>query len=242
MEKAEKVKRRGAPKASSHNTLAQRVNGLISNGLGDSAWRIFYYAHSMFRQPRNPIPTQQGIGMWPSGDEWWTFYAHFEPPLFKDHYARRGLSWPAVNAGYPEGANVVNPICKFTFGHRIYKGYWWGSIGLWSEGNNFSGHLIGTSPGLYTNSHFWNQAKTQRGAMYVSAKTDTSINASIRACVNTGIPRSAANRIVERRINVSSSLFSVARRPYDQILSQGLPYQLYAPAVVKGFKIWKQGT
>ena len=185
MEKAEKVKRRKSPKASSHNRLAQRVNGLISSGVGDSAWRIFYYAHSMFRQPRNPVPTWGGIGMWPSGDEWWTFYAHFELPLFKDGVARVGLSWPVVNAGHPEGANVVNPICKFTFGHRIYKGYWWGAIGLWSEGNNFSSHLIGVSPGLYTNSHFWNQAKTQRGAMFISGKSDAEISAKIRACVNT---------------------------------------------------------
>ena len=243
MEKAKKVRVGATPKASSHNELAERVNDLISSGAGDPAWRIFYYAHSMFRQPRNPhVGIFNALGMWPSGDEWWTFFAHFELPLFKDGYARVGQSWPQVPAGYPEGANVVNPICKFTFGHRIYKGFWWGAIGLWSEGNNFGTHLIGVSPGLYTNSHFWNQAKTQRGAMFISGKDNGQISSSIRACVNARIPRSAANRIVERRINVSSSVFAVARRPYDQILSQGLLYQLYAPAVVKGYKIWKSGT
>ena len=243
MEKAKKVRVGSTPKASSHNRLADRVNDLISSGAGDPAWRIFYYAHSMFRQPRNPhVGIFNALGMWPSGDEWWTFFAHYELPLFKDGYARVGQSWPQVPAGYPEGANVVNPICKFTFGHRIYKGFWWGAIGLWSEGNNFGTHLIGVSPGLYTNSHFWNQAKTQRGAMFISGKSNAQISSSIRDCVNARIPRSAANRIVERRINVSSSVFAVARRPYDQILSQGLLYQLYAPAVVKGFKIWKRGT
>jgi hypothetical protein len=237
IKKANKVKATQTPEAASHNRLAERVNDLISVGMGDPAWRIFYYAHSMFRQPRNPIQQWGGIGMWPSGDEWWTFYAHLELPIFKNR-----LSWPEVLAGYPEGANVVNPICKFAFGHRIYKGFWWGSIGLWAEGNTFDPAIIGTSPGVYTNNHFWKQAQNQRGALYISGKTDGRIRSSINACVKKGIPRSAANRIVERRINVSSSIFATARKPYDQILSQGLLYQLYAPAVVKGYKIWKKNV
>ena len=233
--KANKVKATQTPQASSHNRLAERVNALIQVGMGDAAWRIFYYAHSMFRQPRNPIQQWGGIGMWPSGDEWWTFYSHLELPIFKNR-----LSWPEVLAGYPEGANVVNPICKFAFGHRIYKGFWWGSVGLWAEGNTFDPVSAGTSPGVYTNNHFWKQAQNQRGALYISDKKDSQIKASINACVKKGIPRSAANRIVERRINVSSSVFATARKPYDQILSQGILYQLYAPAVVRGYKIWKK--
>ena len=251
MEKAQKVhatkqnnKERRTPRASSHNYLADRVNTLLSSGAGDAAWRIFYYAHSMFRQPRLP----QGVGLliqlgvWPSGDEWWNFYAHFEPPSFKRDIANRGISWPQTLAGYPEGANVINPMCKFAFGHKIYKGFWWGAIGLWAEGNNFNPRLVGTSPGVYRNSHFWRQAQTQRGAIYFSNKTDEQIKNNISKCVDLGIPRSAANRVCERRTNISTSVHAVGARPWNQILSQGVLYQLYAPAVVKGFKIWKRGV
>jgi hypothetical protein len=54
-----------------HNALAEAFNTRILSGLGDCAWRIFYYAYSTFRGVRNPDGDA-----YPAQDEWFKFYGY----------------------------------------------------------------------------------------------------------------------------------------------------------------------
>lgn len=126
---SKKVRIGYSPRHSEHNSLAAAFNSRILSGLGDCAWRIFYYAYSTFRGVRNPQDTN-----FPAQDEWFTFYANIEPKM---SYGR--ISWPEGSAGDPEGANVANPFLAWIFGNagrvtapngekdKTYKeihGYW----------------------------------------------------------------------------------------------------------------------
>jgi len=104
---SKKVKIGHRPSHLEHNSLAVAFNSRILSGLGDCAWRIFYYAYSTFRGVRNPQDTN-----FPAQDEWFTFYANIEPKM---GYGR--ISWPESPAGYPEGANVANPFLAWIFGN-----------------------------------------------------------------------------------------------------------------------------
>ena len=102
-----KVKIGVRPGHSEHNSLADAFNNRILSGLGDCAWRIFYYAYSTFRGLRNPNGDQ-----YPAQDEWFKFYANIEPKM---SYGK--FSWPETPAGYPEGANTANPFMAWIFGN-----------------------------------------------------------------------------------------------------------------------------
>ncbi|MDB4664751.1 hypothetical protein OAE97_00215 [Verrucomicrobia bacterium] len=105
--KAFKVTKKTNTLSEQHNALAEAFNSRILSGIGDCAWRIFYYAYSTFRGLRNP----NGNNYAPQ-DEWFKFYAYMEP---KSTYGRFG--WPQAPAGEPEGANTGNPFMAWIFGN-----------------------------------------------------------------------------------------------------------------------------
>ena len=106
--KAVKVKVNQVPNHEYHNLLASSFNTKILSGLGDCAWRIFYYAYSMFRGVRNPQDNN-----YPAQDEWFKFYGYLEP---KSIYGKFG--WPESFAGEAAGANVANPFMAWIFGNN----------------------------------------------------------------------------------------------------------------------------
>jgi hypothetical protein len=80
--KAFKVTKNTKTLSEQHNALAEAFNSRILSGIGDCAWRIFYYAYSTFRGLRNPNGND-----YPPQDEWFKFYAYMEP---KSTYGRFG--------------------------------------------------------------------------------------------------------------------------------------------------------
>jgi len=106
--KALKVKINTATHAYHHNLLAKAFNDRILSGAGDCAWRIFYYAYSIFRGIRNPQDTN-----FPAQDEWFKFYAYLEPKMMFGKFG-----WPQAQAGEAEGANVANPFMAWIFGNN----------------------------------------------------------------------------------------------------------------------------
>ncbi len=104
---ATKVKIGSKPNHSEHNSLARAFNARILSGIGDCAWRIFYYAFSTFRGVRNPNGTNYA-----QEDEWFKFYGNIEPKM---SFGKFG--WPETLAGQPEGANVANPFMAWIFGN-----------------------------------------------------------------------------------------------------------------------------
>ena len=101
------------PNHKEHNSLAKAFNSRILSGLGDCAWRIFYYAFSTLRGIRNP-----NMGNYPQEDEWFKFYGNIEPKMSNGKF-----SWPETPAGSPEGINVSNPFAAWVFGNsrRVRK-------------------------------------------------------------------------------------------------------------------------
>lgn len=106
--KAIKVKINTTPNYQIHNILAYAFNQKITSGLGDCAWRIFYYAYSMFRGLRNPQDNN-----YPAQDEWFKFYAYLEPKA-----ADGKFGWPEAPAGEATGPNVANPFMAWIFGNN----------------------------------------------------------------------------------------------------------------------------
>lgn len=91
--------------SSQWNQLAKAVNDRLKHGVADCSWRLWWYAHSVFRGIRRPDAS--GFN-WPAEDEWWKFYSHIK--------ADAGMPWPETDPGDPEGINLGNPIGAFVFG------------------------------------------------------------------------------------------------------------------------------
>lgn len=106
--KAKKVAVNKATSHYDHNRLAQAINEKIMSGVGDCAWRIFYYAYSTFRGVRNPQDSS-----FPAQDEWFKFYANLEPKMTWGKFG-----WPEVQAGEAQGANIANPFMAWIFGNK----------------------------------------------------------------------------------------------------------------------------
>jgi hypothetical protein len=52
-----------------YNDLARAINDRLEHGVADPSWRLFWYAHSVFRTIR------QGDGRkYPADDEWWCWW------------------------------------------------------------------------------------------------------------------------------------------------------------------------
>ena len=144
-----------------YNKLALAFNDRLKNGVADPSWRLFWYAHSLFRGMRNPDASGNN---WAAEDEWWKFYAHI--PKDSD------VLWPAVGPGLPEGINVANPMGAFIYGREPDIS---AEDGRLNSNGTFDGAESTTNPPyglpLYydgapptTNEDFWELAKHQRGA------------------------------------------------------------------------------
>ena len=166
--KALKVKINQVPNHESHNLLASSFNTKIMSGLGDCAWRIFYYAYSMFRGVRNPQDNN-----YPAQDEWFKFYGYLEP---KSIYGKFG--WPESFAGEAAGANVANPFMAWIFGNNTRTRKADGTVddtkdrifGYWSEPIRLGGLEIqapGKMPTKISGSPelnlVWSDSQLQRG-------------------------------------------------------------------------------
>lgn len=172
--KAFKVTKNTKTLSEQHNALAEAFNSRILSGIGDCAWRIFYYAYSTFRGLRNPNGND-----YPPQDEWFKFYAYMEP---KSTYGRFG--WPQAPAGEPEGANTSNPFMAWIFGNdsrvrqtngerdltqdRIH-GFWSEAVRLGGLELNFPGNAYSANnPLKYPWGHpllaqVWYDSQYQRG-------------------------------------------------------------------------------
>ena len=100
------------PKASDHNRLARQVNRRLVSGGPATVWSIFSYADSIFTNMRNSATPGIPLGVNPPEDEWWKIYAYIEHPTAETGEG----NWPLVPAGFPEGANVMNPVNAYIFG------------------------------------------------------------------------------------------------------------------------------
>ena len=98
-----------------HNYLANQFNLRLKTPGPSCAWSIFYYANSIFTNMRNMAGnnlTPALMGRRPPEDEWWKIYAYIEHPTAETGEG----NWPLVPAGFPEGANVMNPVNAYIFG------------------------------------------------------------------------------------------------------------------------------
>jgi len=163
--KAEKVWPGKRLSSRDYNKLALAFNDRLKQGVADPSWRLFWYAHSLFRGMRNPDAAGNN---WAAEDEWWKFYSHI--PKDSD------LRWPEAGPGLPEGINVANPMGAFIYGREPEIE---AEDGRLNANGRFDGAESTTDPPtgvpLYlvvggsitaptTNEHYWTLAKHQRGA------------------------------------------------------------------------------
>ena len=119
--------------AEKYNKLARAFNDRLSYGIGDTTWRIFFYAHSMFRSMVLPKfdsgdkwAAKAGINVVEPEDGWWKVYSHIipEPAMFdedgykdKDRNDTHMFAWPKDNvANKFGGPNPSNHLVSYIFG------------------------------------------------------------------------------------------------------------------------------
>src|ERR1041385_2551360 len=84
--------------------IAAAFNDRLRSGLGDPTFRLIYYWLSLFRQARNPDET--GF-LFPALAEFFTAgYQMLNP---------QDGSWPTIDPGTPEGANLACQIMAYVF-------------------------------------------------------------------------------------------------------------------------------
>jgi len=126
-------------------SLAQAVNTRLTSGVGDMAYRIGFYLHSLFRKMRN----DEGTLATPEA-EFWTFYQALRP---------EDAEWPAAEPGEATGANLANPLNQFVFGSEALNLD--GERGRLGNVNT----ILGLPPGQEaTAADYWQLGKDQRGA------------------------------------------------------------------------------
>ena len=170
-----------------YNKLALAFNDRLKNGVADPSWRLFWYAHSLFRGMRNPDSSGHN---WAAEDEWWKFYSHI--PKDSD------VLWPATGPGMPEGINVANPMGAFIYGREpnieAEDGRLNGSgtfDGAESTTNPPTGLPLylsvgGTPTAPSSNSDYWTLAKHQRGAWNPSLGRNFTTAVAIKAAQEHG--------------------------------------------------------
>lgn len=221
--KAIKVKINETTSYRKHNLLANSFNVKIITGVGDCAWRIFYYAYSMFRGLRNPQDTN-----YPAQDEWFKFYAHLEPKMT---YGKFG--WPEAPAGEAEGPNVANPFMAWIFGNNSKVTKADGTKdetkdrihGFWSEPIRLGGLEMNpprTMPkkirGDINLQYVWNDSQFQRGcAAFIS-------NFKY-------LPRNALQTSQKELPLFSLGIFAAARRHLRYVMETA-SMGVYAPSYV----------
>ena len=155
-------KKKKCPLHTHHNALADEANKRLSEAGPDTAWRIFYYADSIFTGMRNTATPMMPLGVNPPEDEWWKIYMGIEYPTASTGEG----NWPLTLAGTPEGANVMNPLNAYIFGRVTSenKQYNMGVQGPWAEGNIFDG-AVESARSTLSNRNYFESSFRQRGAV-----------------------------------------------------------------------------
>lgn len=129
--------------SAAYNRLAMAFNDRLKAGVGDPVWRLFWYAHSLFRGIRKPSGT-----LTPPEDEWWKIYQHITQAS--------GITWPTASPGAAAGVNTVNPMGAFVFGRT-------GTIDAEDERLDDIPEY-NSAPG--GNEDYWTFGKNQRGLVH----------------------------------------------------------------------------
>ena len=219
------------PNHKSHNILANECNKRLAQAGPDTAWRIFYYADSIFLGMRNTATPQQPLGINPPEDEWWKIYMCIEHPTAS---TGRG-NWPLSAAGTPQGANVMNPLNAYIFGRvtsENKKLYMEGTgLGPWAEGNIFDGGVVQPSRVL-SNRDYFESSFMQRGAIVNNSNTDYSKSKQTKR-------DKADHKYMPLKYDptfTSNGLFNAGRQGdrYWNEYASNTVYMRYAPAVYSG--------
>lgn len=207
----------------SHNLLASAINERILSGIGDCAWRIFYYAYSTFRGVRNPQDSA-----FPAQDEWFKFYANLEPKMTWGKFG-----WPEVQAGEAQGANIANPFMAWIFGNKDRTTKADGTIdntkdgihGYWSEPIRLAGLEIAMPSKMPSNisgdpnlNVVWYDCQLQRGCAAFIPKYKY-------------LQRNALTTSEKELSLVSLGICSAARR-HLKYVTEALSMGRYAPSYV----------
>ena len=170
---AQSVKKGQAITSTQYNALAQAFNDRLKAGAGDPSWRIFWYAHSLVRNLRNPQRgAVEGADNWPADDEWWKLYSHIENNNTCGETTGSAYHWPLAEPGEESGINVGSPLGAFIYGvEKAEKSIWSEperltySVG---DGNPYFGKAAPLILAAGTNEQSaikasWDIAKNQRG-------------------------------------------------------------------------------
>jgi len=150
-----------------YNDLARSINDRLEHGVADPSWRLFWYAHSVFRTLR------QGDGQkYPADDEWWSHWSHITP--------ERGKDWPEIgmDPGLVGGVHPLNPFGAFVFGSE--------NLNIYQESDRINYDTQEKTgidliiPGTGSDRDLWELAAKQRGATDTTG-TDISVANAIQA-------------------------------------------------------------
>lgn len=224
--KAFKVTKNTNTLSEQHNALAEAFNSRILSGIGDCAWRIFYYAYSTFRGLRNP----NGNNYAPQ-DEWFKFYAYMEP---KSTYGRFG--WPQAPAGEPEGANTSNPFLAWIFGNnsRIKQSNGTRDLtedrihGFWSE----AVRLGGLERYLPTENNRITLTKPMGNPLLAQVWYDSEFQRGSCAFVQNYKYLDGINEVQTKELQLVSHGISAAARRHLRYVMEAISMGRYAPSYV----------
>jgi hypothetical protein len=150
-----------------YNDLARAINDRLEHGVADPSWRLFWYAHSVFRTIR------QGDGRkYPADDEWWSHWSHITP--------ERGKDWPEIgmDPGLVGGVHPLNPFGSFVFGSENLNIYQESDRINYDPQEKTGIDLI--IPGTGSDRDLWELAAKQRGATDTTG-TNISVANAIQA-------------------------------------------------------------
>lgn len=150
-----------------YNDLARAINDRLEHGVADPSWRLFWYAHSVFRTIR------QGDGRkYPADDEWWSHWSHITPEQGKD--------WPEIgmDPGLVGGVHPLNPFGSFVFGSENLNIYQESDRINYDPQEKTGIDLI--IPGTGSDRDLWELAAKQRGTTDTTG-TNISVANAIQA-------------------------------------------------------------
>ena len=228
------VDEKKCPDNEDHNRLASQVNKRLTRSGPDSAWRIFFYADSIFTGMRNTATPHRPLGVNPPEDEWWKIYTTIEYPVGSSGVG----NWPLTLAGTPQGANVMNPLNAFIFGRKTAENKFLEKQGPWAEGNVFDG-LVSSSRAVLSNKQYWEDAFMQRGAIARNLEFDPADTTPWEGYSVFGAGRRIEAKYLpnpEDAVFLSTSLTAAAissDRYFQEYASQHV-YMRYPPAIQGG--------
>ena len=139
-----------------YNKLAKAFNERLSYGVGDTTWRLFFYAHSLFRSmvlPKFGLKSADlGIIESEAEDGWWKLYSHIvpEPSMFKEDGYKdperndtHMFSWPKDNIANKYGVKVVGRDLEYMGEREVADVY----VKIFNEyGDDTFTHVVGIQP------------------------------------------------------------------------------------------------